>query len=150
MSSRSTGPRLQKMGANKKFSHKKLLHKYKHCMPLCPQHCPYNLTPKQYGAKAQAPIPFDTSLKLSPNKTKEIQCIISSILYYAIVLNSTVLMALSLIAIKQTKSITTTMERAKQLPDYLSTNPDATIRFKASDMILNFHLDASYLSEANA
>jgi hypothetical protein len=42
------------------------------------------------------------------------------------------------------------MEKAKQLLDYLATNPDATIQFRASDMIMNVHLDALYLSEANA
>ena len=43
-----------------------------------------------------------------------------------------------------------TMAKAKQLLYYLATHPDATIRFRASDMILNFHLDASYLSETKA
>ncbi len=42
------------------------------------------------------------------------------------------------------------MEKAKQLLDYLATNPNATMRLKASDMIMNIHLDASNLSEANA
>ena len=42
------------------------------------------------------------------------------------------------------------MAKAKQLLDYLTTHPDATIRFRASDMILNVHLDASYLSETKA
>ena len=40
---------------------KKLLQKYKHKMPIKPQHCPYTLAPKQYGAKAQAPIPANIS-----------------------------------------------------------------------------------------
>ena len=34
--------------------------------------------------------------------------------------------------------------------DYLATNPNATIRYHASKMILNIHSDASYLSEPNA
>ena len=42
------------------------------------------------------------------------------------------------------------MAKAKQLLDYLATHPDATIRFRASDMILNVHSDASYLSEMKA
>jgi hypothetical protein len=64
--------------------------------------------------------------------------------------NITVLMALSSIAIKQTKGTTNTMEKAKQLLDYLATNPNTTIWFHASGMIMNVHSDASYLSEANA
>jgi hypothetical protein len=39
------------------------------------------------------------------------------------------------------------MAKAKQLLDYLATYPDATIHFRASYMILNVHLDSSYLSE---
>ncbi len=61
----------------------KLLIKYKHRMPTKPQHCPYTPSPKQYGAKAQAPLPIDIAPKLSPPKIKEIQCVIGSILYYA-------------------------------------------------------------------
>jgi hypothetical protein len=34
--------------------------------------------------------------------------------------------------------------------DYLYTHKDATVRFHASDMILNIHSDASYLSESRA
>ena len=33
---------------------------------------------------------------------------------------------------------------------YLATNTDATIKFHASDMVLNIHSDASYLSAKNA
>ncbi len=42
------------------------------------------------------------------------------------------------------------MTKTKQLLNYLATHPDATVHFHASDMILNIHLDALYLSEANA
>ncbi len=41
------------------------------------------------------------------------------------------------------------MERCTQLLDYLAGHADAKVRFHASDMIMNLHLDASYLSEAN-
>ena len=39
-----------------------------------------------------------------------------------------------------------TLERIQQLLDYMATNPNTVIRFYASDMILNLHSDASYLS----
>ncbi len=111
---------------------KKLLQKYKHCIPPKPQYCLYFPSPKQYRAKAQAPILVDISPKLSPDGIKEIQQIIGSILYYARAVYITILMALSSIAIKQKKGTTNTMEKAKQLLDYLATNPDATIQFCAS------------------
>jgi hypothetical protein len=129
---------------------KKLLQKYKYCVPPKPQHCPYSPSPIQYGAKAQTPILVNISPKLSPNNIKEIQQIIGSILYYAWAVDITVLMALSSIAIKQTKGTTNMMQKAKQLLDYLATNPDATIRFRASDMIMNVRSEVSYLSGANA
>ena len=127
-----------------------VLQKYKHRMPTKPQHCPYAAPPKQYGAKAQSPLPVDMSPKLNPDEIKEIQRVISSILYYACAVDITVLMALSSIAIKQSKGTTSTMMKAKQLLGYLATYPDATISFRASDMIINVHSDASYLSKADA
>jgi hypothetical protein len=42
------------------------------------------------------------------------------------------------------------MMKTKQHMDYLASHPGATVRFYASNMILNNHSDASYLSEANA
>ena len=42
------------------------------------------------------------------------------------------------------------LEASRQLLDYPGAHPDATIRYYASDMILNIHFDASYLSESNA
>ncbi len=128
---------------------KKMLQKYKHHISSKPQHCPYSPSPKQYGAKAQQPLPINISPKLSLEEIKEIQCIISCILYYARAINISVLMALSSIAIKQTKGTTSTMEKANQCLDYLVTNPNATMRFRVSDMIMNVHSDTLYLSKAN-
>jgi hypothetical protein len=129
---------------------KKLLQKYKHKMPKKLQHCPYTPAPKQYGAKAQAPLPADISPKLSNKEIKEIQRVVGSILYYAWVVDSTVLMALGSIASEQMQGTTNTMAKAKQLLDYLATHPNVTIWFRASDMVLNVHSDASYLSETTA
>ena len=59
-------------------------------------------------------------------------------------------MALSAIAGEQANATEKTERTVKQLLDYLSTHSDATIRYRASDMVLNIHSDASYLSEAQA
>jgi hypothetical protein len=59
-------------------------------------------------------------------------------------------MALSSIAIKQTKGTTSIMEKAKQLLDCLATKPNAIMGFRASDMIKNIHLDVLLLSMVNA
>ena len=42
------------------------------------------------------------------------------------------------------------MKRCRQIMDYMWTHPDATIRYYPSEMILNVHSDASYLSCADA
>jgi hypothetical protein len=59
-------------------------------------------------------------------------------------------MALSTIASEQMKGTQKSMAKTVQLLGYLVTHPNATVRFHASNMILNIHLDALYLSEANA
>jgi hypothetical protein len=60
------------------------------------------------------------------------------------------LIASSTISSKQAKGTEHTMTKTKQLLDYFSTHPNAMVRFHASDMILNIHLVALYLLEANA
>jgi hypothetical protein len=42
------------------------------------------------------------------------------------------------------------MQKAKQLLDYPAMYPDATICFRASNMIMNVNSDASYLSKSDA
>ncbi len=61
-----------------------------------------------------------------------------------------VLKALSSIAVEQMNATDKMMARCTQLLDYLLHNANAKVRFYASDMILNIHSDASYLSEAKA
>jgi hypothetical protein len=96
-------------------------------MPAKPQHCPYAPAPKQYGSAAQFPLPVNISPKLSTDEIKEIQCIIGSIIYHARAVDVTILMALSLINIEQSKGTANTMQKSKQLLDYLASYPDATI-----------------------
>jgi hypothetical protein len=60
----------------------------------------------------------------------------------------TVLMALSAISVKQTKAMAKTMGKCIQLLNYLASNSEAKVRYYAFDMIMNIHLDASYLLEA--
>ena len=42
------------------------------------------------------------------------------------------------------------MKKVKQFLDYAATHPDAIVTYRASDMVLAAHSDASYLSETNA
>jgi hypothetical protein len=128
----------------------KKLQEYEHAMPKKPQHCPYSPEPKQFSTEAQRPLPRDSSPLLDDRKKQQVQQIIGSILYYARAVDMTALMALSTIAMSQAKPTETTMERCIQLMDYLATHSDAKIRFSASDMVMNIHSNASYLSESKA
>jgi hypothetical protein len=62
----------------------------------------------------------------------------------------TVLVALSTIAAEQTIATERTLAKCTQMLDYLAHNGTAKVRFHASDMIMNIHSDASYLSELKA
>jgi hypothetical protein len=129
---------------------KKKLQEYDHTMPTRLQRCPYSPEPKQFGSQTQAPLPPDESPKLDAKGIKRIQQIVGSILYYARAVDMTVLAALSAIAIEQTKATHKTRDRSIQLLDYLASNQDAKVRFHASEMVMNIHSDASYLSESGA
>ncbi len=114
------------------------------------QTCPYQPEPKIFGTEAQAPLPPDTLPKLDSKGIKHVQKIVGSILYYAQAVDMTVLTVLSCIAVAQMNAMDKTMARCTQLLDFLSQNANAKVQFYASDMILNIHSDASYLSEAKA
>jgi hypothetical protein len=59
-------------------------------------------------------------------------------------------MALSDIATQQSAPTENTKKQVDQFLDYMWTHPDATIQYPASDMILNVHSNASYLSAPRA
>ena len=80
---------------------------------------------------------------------KKVQKIVGSILYYPRAVDMTISMALSSIAMEQTKATVKAMTRCVLLLDCLVSNSDAKVRFHASDMVMNIHTDASYLSKTN-
>ena len=68
---------------------------------------------------------------------KRIQQIIGIFLYYATAVDPTLLMALSNIACQSAAPTERTKQRVDQFLDYMWTHPDAIIRYRASDMVLN-------------
>ena len=128
----------------------RLLARFNHTPPTRPQHSPHPALPQKYGTDAQEPLDHDALPILPPQRIKHIQQIIGTIMYYARAVDLTTLVALSSIAAEQAKATQLTEERVMQLLDYLHTHKDATIRYVASDMILNVHSNAFYLSEARA
>jgi hypothetical protein len=126
------------------------LHKYQHPKPKHPQHSPYPAPTIQYGAKQQMTDPIDTTEALTPQQKLRLQQIVGTFLYYARAVDPTMLKALSTLGSQQANGTQKTMQALNHFLDYCTTHPEAIIRFKASDMILIIHSDASYLSEAEA
>ena len=102
-----------------------------------------------HGKAALDPIPEDTTSEAYNEEILNVQQVVGSILYYARTVDLTALMSLSTIATEQAKATGHIIETMEQLFDYMASNPDATMRFRASDMILNIHSDAPYLSVRN-
>ena len=126
------------------------LTKYQHPTPDRPQHSPYLAAPIAYGSKLQHPVPTDTSAPLSPEKIKHVQDIVGSFIWYGRACDPTLTAALSAISARQSNGTEDVMAACRHFLDYLATHPNASIRYRASDMILAFDTDASYLSEVNA
>ncbi len=126
----------------------KVRQQFKHDMPKQSQHRHYKAAPKVYGTSAQDTISDDKSPLLNDKQKRNVQQVIGSILYYGRAIDETTLPALGSIASEQAKATEMPELKCMQLLDYLATHPDATVRFRASVMVLNIHSDASYLSES--
>jgi hypothetical protein len=124
--------------------------RFDHPTPDKPQHQPHQHAIPTYGATVQYAKLEDTSQRLSPSEKKYIQEVIGTFLYYGRAVDSTMLTALSAIASAQSEPTEETMTRCKQFLDYAATHQDAILTYKASDMVLVVHSDASYLSEPKA
>jgi hypothetical protein len=109
-----------------------------------PQHTPSRYVTPIYGAKTQYATTDETP-PLTDQQCLTIQKATGYVLYYARVVDPTVLMPLNEIATEQTKATEKT-----QAAMNMATHPDATIRYHASNLILHIHSDASYLSFSNA
>ena len=103
-----------------------------------------------YGRKVQYAKKLDESPKLGPEDKRFIQQVTGTFLYYARAVDSTMLVALSSIAAQQADPTEETMRKTLKFLDYVTTHPDAILTFSASNMILNIHSDASYLTEPKA
>lgn len=103
-----------------------------------------------YGATVQYAKPEDRSRLLSKEEKKYIQQVIGTFLYYGRAVDSTMLTTLSSIASTQAAPTAETLANIKTFLDYAATHQDAIITYRASNMVLVVHSDASYLSEPKA
>ena len=89
---------------------------------------------------------YDTSKKLTQELLLWLHKIIWMMLFYPKAIDLTLLVVLVAIAASQTSVTIKTDKSVYKLLDYCSTYTDATIRYKASGMIIKAHSDVSYLS----
>ena len=126
------------------------LKRFKHERPTKRQDAPHPHVPITYGAKQQY-APMDTEQpQVSAEDKLFIQQVLGTFLYYARAVDSTMLVALSAIASEQSRPTKSTMNKVDQFLDYVASQDEAILTYRASDMILAVHSDASYLSEAKA
>jgi hypothetical protein len=124
----------------------KALHRFQRDNPLRPEYSPHQwpahtyLLAPQMSAKPDKSPTFDDAGRLG------LQEVTGTLLYYARAVDCTMLVALGSIAAAKTTQATS--QAVIQLLNYAAINPDATPEYKASDMCLHVHSDASYFSDA--
>ena len=83
---------------------KEALHKFQHPKPPRPQNAPHAWKSPTYGAKIQYSDNADHSPLLPPNSIHLVQQIVGTLLYYAIAVDPTMLVALGTLSSQQSKS----------------------------------------------
>jgi hypothetical protein len=126
------------------------LHKFQHPIPHRRQDAPHSWNEPNYGARVQYADQHDDTPTLPQQSVTLVQRIAGTFLYYAMAVDPTMLVALGSIASTQAKATQKTYDEVLWLLNYATSNPEAVIRYKASDMVLHIHSDASYLSEPKA
>ena len=121
--------------------------KFQHPAPKRPQHAPHAWSKPTYGAQVQYTQDNDSSTLLTEKTINLVKQIVGTLLYYSIAVDPTMITALSSINAQQSKRTEKTYVDTLWLLNYTATDPNAKIRYTASDMILYIHSDASYLSE---
>ena len=111
----------------------------------CQQKSPHPHAQPTFGAKVQYSTPANDSPILPDELIKYIQQVVGVFLYYSIGIDNTILVGLSDIVNKQSLATANPTSRVYYLLDYLASDPNATIRYHASGMLLFIHSDASYL-----
>jgi hypothetical protein len=129
---------------------KSTLHKYQHPAHAHAEHAPHKWNPPVYGAKTQYIEELEDSPSLSQKDVNCIQQLGGKFLHYARAVEPTFIMRVNVLASEQTRTTSDTTEKIIKMLNYCTTHPEATLCCHASDMILNIHCDASYLSEREA
>jgi hypothetical protein len=126
------------------------LHNFQHATSTRLQHAPYLWRSPTYGTKIQLTLPPDNTPLIDKTQITRTQQVLGTLLYWARSIKPTIIPESSVLSSEQAAAAETTIEILAQLLNYCATNPNATIQYVASDMVLHIHSDTSYLSEPNA
>jgi hypothetical protein len=129
---------------------KAALQKFQHPTPTRPENAPHKWSPPVYGAKTQYIEEHKDSPLLPQKDATRIQQLAGTLLYYARSVDPTLILPVNILASEQTQAIAATADKVIKLLNYCASHPEEKLRYHASDMILNIHSDASYLSEREA
>jgi hypothetical protein len=119
------------------------LQELQHVMPKQHYKSPSKHIQPVYGAKIQY-VEEDKTPALSPDKIKYVQKVIGKFLFMARAVDNTQLHALNELARKVSKGTEATLIAATHLLNYIASNNRPSIRYQASDMILQIDSDASF------
>jgi len=126
------------------------LHKFQHPAPYRPEHAPHDWTKPAYGQQQQFVTPHDDSDLLDRDGINRVQQAVGTFLYYARATDSTAMVAINSISGEQAKATENTAKKVTCLLNYFATDPDATLQYSKSGMVLKLHTDAAYLVEPRA
>jgi hypothetical protein len=126
------------------------LKQFQHPPLILPQDRPHPHVHKTYGMKVQHANAPDDSPPLDQAGKKFIQEVNGVFLFLARAVDLTMLTPLSALASKQAAPTEKMMQTCLQFLDYAASQEDAIATYRASDMKLPIHSDASYLLEPKA
>ena len=123
----------------------KVLIKCAHPTPNKARHGPRQPEPIIYGPYQPASPPNNRK-DLTTDEKINFQSILGSLLCYGKMIDSTMLTAINDLSIMQTKATAASQRHLNTLLDYLFTNPNASILYRKSGMIVKVHSEESCLS----
>ncbi len=128
----------------------KLLQRFGHERPRRLQFSPHPHVAPTYGAKVQYAELEEPSEPIDKEGQKYIQAVVGTLLYYSRAVDPTMLVTLNAIATQQAAPTHNTMDRVRQLMDYVASQEEAILTYHSSDMILSIHSDAGYLNKSKS
>ncbi len=123
---------------------------FQHPLPVKSQDQPYPHAKPNYGALTQHAMAEDTTSPINKAGKKFIQEVCGVFLFLARGVNGSLLPALSALASQQANTTEQTLALFKQFLDYMTSQDKAVLTYKASNMVLAIHSNASYLSKPKA